>query len=107
MQSNTYYAMQSHAKVCKRIPLECINKCGIKEIPREEVRHVFSLLFSNIHQSISLNFFVRLHYFGVFILLLINIISLQLPVDKAMYSKSYLELRKLVTSEEQLQSLIT
>lgn len=24
-------------KVCKRIPLECVNKCGAKDIPREEV----------------------------------------------------------------------
>lgn len=28
---------QNHAKTCKRLPLECINKCGIKDIPREEV----------------------------------------------------------------------
>ena len=26
-------------KVCRRIPLECVNKCGAKDIPREEVRH--------------------------------------------------------------------
>jgi len=26
-----------HMKQCKRVPLECINKCGIKDVPREEV----------------------------------------------------------------------
>ena len=25
-------------KVCKRLPMECFNKCGGKDIPREEVR---------------------------------------------------------------------
>ena len=27
-------------KVCKRIPLECVNKCGAKDIPREEVSDI-------------------------------------------------------------------
>ena len=26
-------------KVCKRIPLECVNKCGAKDIPREEASY--------------------------------------------------------------------
>ena len=24
-------------KQCKRVPLECVNKCGVKNVPREEV----------------------------------------------------------------------
>lgn len=31
---------QLHMKVCKRIPLECVNKCGAKDIPREEVSDI-------------------------------------------------------------------
>ena len=33
-------------KQCKRVPLECVNKCGVKNVPREEVsilKYVFSL----------------------------------------------------------------
>ena len=77
---------------------------------RDPKRRGKACIFIAVQQHTPINkleFLVRLHHFGVFILLLINIISLQLPVDKAMYSKNYLELRKLVTSEDQLQSLIT
>ena len=33
------FPLQLHMKVCKRIPLECVNKCGAKDIPREEVSY--------------------------------------------------------------------
>lgn len=33
----TYKDSKSHMKVCRRIPLECVNKCGAKDIPREEL----------------------------------------------------------------------
>jgi len=29
--------VRNHAKVCKRLPLECSNRCGLKGIPREEM----------------------------------------------------------------------
>ena len=32
-----YKDVKSHMKHCKRLPLECINKCGMKDIPRDEM----------------------------------------------------------------------
>jgi len=32
-----YKDVKSHMKHCKKLPLECINKCGNKEIPRDEM----------------------------------------------------------------------
>ncbi|EDO49545.1 predicted protein [Nematostella vectensis] len=33
----TYKDGKTHMKSCKRLPIECVNKCGAKDIPREEM----------------------------------------------------------------------
>ena len=55
-------------KVCKRIPLECVNKCGVKDIPREEVSGRKYRAFSyNVTAAISTLVFQNKEMAGILV----------------------------------------